>query len=90
MKINRCECGHTKDKHYDGLGKGCTLLVAGFPCKCEGFVQNKDDIINVYKTAILWIDDLVAGLEKSPILGEEDLAPWREMRNTIHRLIDGE
>lgn len=42
----RCECMHSKESHYEGLGKGCGVLTSGgFPCRCTGFVPNKEDIL---------------------------------------------
>jgi len=47
-KVIRCECGHGKIDHFvqSPVGAGCGKLnTGGFPCRCEGFVSNKDDII---------------------------------------------
>jgi len=46
--VIRCECGHAKVDHFaqSPVGPGCKKLgTAGFPCRCEGFVSNKGDII---------------------------------------------
>jgi len=46
--VTRCECGHGKIDHFtvSPVGAGCGKWgVDGVPCKCEGFIPNKDDII---------------------------------------------